>query len=41
MAVRDHTEIVLERADSVLQHHEKIKEENLKIFDSVITNYSK
>ena len=43
MAVRvlDHTEIILERADSVLRHHEKIKEENLKVFDSVINKYSK
>ena len=42
LMVRDtgHTEMLLERADSVLERHEKIKEENLKIFDSVINKYS-
>jgi len=31
-----HTEIVLNRADSVLEQHDRIKEQNLKVLNEVI-----
>ena len=34
-----HTEIVLNRADSVLEQHDRIKEENLKVLNEVIEKY--
>jgi len=34
-----HTEIVLNRADSVLEQHDRIKEENFKVLNEVIEKY--
>ena len=37
--IKGHTEAVLEKADSVLYEHNKIKEENLKVLEQVIEKY--
>ena len=38
--IKGHTEAVLEKADSVLYQHNKIKEENFKVLEQVIEKYS-
>jgi len=39
-AVSNRTDDLLKKADSVLDQHNKIKEQNLKVLDQVIEKYS-